>query len=74
MKIVKLISNFLFATVLSVFLVFILMNIIYSKREEMKLGLMSKLSDLKISLRESYDQGYSKALAYKLSNKSNKIG
>ena len=73
MKMVKHITDFLFAAVLSVFLVFILMNIIYSKREEMKLGLMSKLSDLKISLREVYGQGYSKAFAYKLVNKSNKI-
>jgi len=74
MKVVKLITDFLFVTILSVFLVFILMNVAYSKREEMKLGVMGKLSDLQISFRELYQQGSSKALQYKMVYKnSNKI-
>lgn len=73
MKIVKPITDFLFATILSVFLVFILMNIAYSKREEVKLGFMSKLSDLQISLRDLYQQGSSKALEFKFAYKNNKI-
>jgi hypothetical protein len=73
MKIVKLITDFLFATILSVFLVFILINIAYSKREEVKLGFMSKLSDLQISLRDLYLQGSSKVLEFKLAYKNNKI-
>jgi hypothetical protein len=73
MKIVKPVTDFLFATILSVFLVFILMNIAYSKREEVKIGLMGKLSDFQVSLRELYEQGSSKALEYKLAYKNNKI-
>jgi hypothetical protein len=73
MKIVKLITDFLFATILSVFLVFILINIAYSKREEVKLGFMNKLSDLQISLRDLYQQGNSKILEFKLAYKNNKI-
>jgi hypothetical protein len=73
MKIVKPIADILFATILSVFLVFILMNIAYSKREEVKIGLMGKLSDFQISLRELYEQGSSKALEYKLARKNNRL-
>jgi len=73
MKIVKTITDFLFAAVLSVFLVFILVNIIYSKREDMKLGLMSKLSDLQTSLHDLYQQGSSKVLEFKFAYKNNKI-
>jgi len=73
MKLVKPIADFLFAAVLSVFLVFILMNIVYSKREELKLVFMRKLSDFQISLREIYQQGSSKALEFRLAYKNNKI-
>ena len=72
MKIVKPIMDFLFATVLFIFLVFILMNIVYSKREELKRGFMSNLSYLQFSLRELYQRCSSKALEYKLSYKNNK--
>lgn len=73
MKIVKPITDFLFAAVLSVFLVFILIKILHSKREEVKIGFMAKLSDLQISLRDLYHQGSSKAFEYKLASKNNKI-
>ncbi len=64
--------DFLFGTVLFIFLIFIIMNIVYSKREELKLRFMSKLSDLQLSLRELYQQGSSKALEYKFAYKNNK--
>ena len=67
MKIVKPITDFLFAAVLSVFLVFILIKIIHSKREEVKIGFMEKLSDLQVSLRDLYQQGSSKALEFNAS-------
>ena len=73
MKIVKPITDFLFTVVLSVFLVFILIKIVHSKREEVKIGFMEKLSGLQVSLRDLYQQGSSKALEYKLASKNNKI-
>ncbi len=73
MKIVKLIMDFLFTVVLSIFLVFILMNIVYSKREELKLKFISRISDLQFLLRELYQQGSSKALEYRLIYKKDKL-
>ena len=65
--------DLLFTAVLSIFLIFILMNIVYSKREELKLVFMNKLSDLQFLLRDLYQQGSSKALEYKFVHKDDKI-
>ena len=65
--------DFLFTLVLSVFLVFILMNIVYSKREELKLRFISRICDLQFLLRELYQQGSSKALEYRLAYKKDRI-
>jgi len=73
MKIVKILMDFFFTIVLSVFLVFILINIAYTKREEVKQEILNKLLFLKLSLRELYHQGNSKVLEYKLAYKNNKI-
>ncbi len=73
LKIIKPIVDLLFATVLSVFLVFLLFNVAYSKRDEVKLSLISKLSNFQDSFRELYQQGSSKALEYKLIYKNNRF-
>ncbi len=69
----KPIADFLFATVLSVFLVFILINIAYSKSEAVKLGVLAKLSDFYLSCQSLYQQGSAKALEYKLAHKNNRL-
>lgn len=73
MKILKLIADFLFATVLSVFLVFLLINIAYSKRETVKHGVLAKLSDFHLSCQSLYLQGSAKALEFKLAYKNNRL-
>jgi len=73
MKIIKPIADFLFVAVLSVFLVFILINIAYSKREAIKLSLLAKLSDFHLSCQSLYQQGSAKALEFKLAYKNNRL-
>lgn len=73
MKLIKLFTDFLFATILSVFLVFLLLNIIYSKRDEVKLGLLSKLADFQLSIRDLYLQSTSKVVELKFVSKNNKL-
>jgi len=69
----RLIANLLFATVLSVFLVFILINIAYSKREIVKLGILAKLSGFHLSCQSLYKQGSAKVLEFKLAYKNNRV-
>ena len=69
----RLITNFLFATVLSVFLVFLLINIVYSKREAVKLSILAKLSEFHLSCKSLYQQGSVKALEFKLAYKNNRL-
>ncbi len=82
-KILKPITDLLFTAVLSVFFVFILVNIAYSKREEVKLATIAKLSaltdlshsgftllsDIHISVKDLYQQGNSRAHELKLAYK-----
>ena len=73
MKILKPIANFLFAIVLSIFLVFLLINIAYGKREAVKLGVLAKLSDFYLSFQSLYQHGSAKALEFKLAYKNNRL-
>lgn len=77
MRIMKSIANYLFATffvvLLFVFLVFMLINIAYSKRGEIKLSILAKLADFHLSCQSLYLQGSAKALEFKLAYKNNRL-